>query len=93
MALLGDSAHAMQPNLGQGGCMAIEDAFQLGVDMGEALDKVSGGAVCWQWGQQDMGVCGSGRVALVPAACTQCRVLGRYSLDGRRQPAVSVRVG
>jgi zeaxanthin epoxidase len=22
--LLGDSAHAMQPNLGQGGCMAIE---------------------------------------------------------------------
>lgn len=43
MALLGDSAHAMQPNLGQGGCMAIEDAFQLGVDMGEALDKVRGG--------------------------------------------------
>jgi zeaxanthin epoxidase len=40
VALLGDSAHAMQPNLGQGGCMAIEDAFQLGVDMGEALDKV-----------------------------------------------------
>jgi hypothetical protein len=24
VALLGDSAHAMQPNLGQGGCMAIE---------------------------------------------------------------------
>jgi zeaxanthin epoxidase len=43
VALLGDSAHAMQPNLGQGGCMAIEDAFQLGVDMGEALDKVRGG--------------------------------------------------
>lgn len=31
--LLGDSAHAMQPNLGQGGCMAIEDAFQLVVDL------------------------------------------------------------
>ena len=41
VALLGDSAHAMQPNLGQGGCMAIEDAFQLGVDMAEAMDKVS----------------------------------------------------
>lgn len=41
MALLGDSAHAMQPNLGQGGCMAIEDAFQLGVDMAEAMDKVN----------------------------------------------------
>ena len=33
VALLGDSAHAMQPNLGQGGCMAIEDAFQLSVDI------------------------------------------------------------
>lgn len=29
VALLGDSAHAMQPNLGQGGCMAIEDAYQF----------------------------------------------------------------
>jgi zeaxanthin epoxidase len=33
VALLGDSAHAMQPNLGQGGCMAIEDAFQLATDL------------------------------------------------------------
>lgn len=31
--LLGDSAHAMQPNLGQGGCMAIEDAYQLVLDL------------------------------------------------------------
>ncbi|MEW5315554.1 MAG: hypothetical protein WDW38_006974 [Sanguina aurantia] len=29
VALLGDSAHAMQPNLGQGGCMAIEDGYEL----------------------------------------------------------------
>lgn len=35
VVLLGDSAHAMQPNLGQGGCMAIEDAFQLTVDLVE----------------------------------------------------------
>lgn len=39
VALLGDSAHAMQPNLGQGGCMAIEDAFQLSVDIREELKK------------------------------------------------------
>lgn len=39
VALLGDSAHAMQPNLGQGGCMAIEDAFQLSVDIREELQK------------------------------------------------------
>lgn len=36
VALLGDSAHAMQPNLGQGGCMAIEDGFQLALDLSKA---------------------------------------------------------
>mmetsp|Transcript_7893 Transcript_7893/g.23496 ORF Transcript_7893/g.23496 Transcript_7893/m.23496 type:complete len:535 (-) Transcript_7893:39-1643(-) len=29
VALLGDSVHAMMPNLGQGGCQAIEDALVL----------------------------------------------------------------
>jgi 2-polyprenyl-6-methoxyphenol hydroxylase-like FAD-dependent oxidoreductase len=29
VALLGDAAHAMMPNLGQGGCQAIEDAVVL----------------------------------------------------------------
>lgn len=37
VALLGDSAHAMQPNLGQGGCMAIEDSYELGKLFGEAM--------------------------------------------------------
>lgn len=36
VTLLGDSAHAMQPNLGQGGCMAIEDGFQLALDLSKA---------------------------------------------------------
>lgn len=31
--LLGDSAHAMQPNMGQGGCMAIEDGYQLALEL------------------------------------------------------------
>ena len=33
VCLLGDSAHPMMPNLGQGGCMAIEDAFVLGREL------------------------------------------------------------
>ena len=30
VALLGDAAHAMTPDLGQGGCQAFEDAVALG---------------------------------------------------------------
>ena len=29
VTLIGDAAHPVQPNLGQGGCMAIEDSFEL----------------------------------------------------------------
>jgi len=38
VALLGDSVHAMMPNLGQGGCQAIEDAFVLAQNF-ESLTK------------------------------------------------------
>jgi 2-polyprenyl-6-methoxyphenol hydroxylase-like FAD-dependent oxidoreductase len=36
VALLGDAAHAMTPNLGQGGCQAIEDAVVLAVSLKKA---------------------------------------------------------
>jgi 2-polyprenyl-6-methoxyphenol hydroxylase-like FAD-dependent oxidoreductase len=36
VALLGDAAHAMTPNLGQGGAQAIEDAFVLAEQLGQA---------------------------------------------------------
>ncbi|KVI02687.1 hypothetical protein Ccrd_019024 [Cynara cardunculus var. scolymus] len=36
VTLLGDSVHAMQPNLGQGGCMAIEDSYQLALELDKA---------------------------------------------------------
>ncbi|XP_062014540.1 zeaxanthin epoxidase, chloroplastic-like [Rosa rugosa] len=41
VTLLGDSVHAMRPNLGQGGCMTIEDGYQLAVELEKALKKSS----------------------------------------------------
>ncbi|XAR73988.1 Zeaxanthin epoxidase [Bertholletia excelsa] len=39
VTLLGDSVHAMQPNLGQGGCMAIEDSYQLALELDKAWEQ------------------------------------------------------
>jgi len=41
VCLLGDAAHATTPNLGQGACQAIEDAYVLGklLDNGTALEN------------------------------------------------------
>ncbi|KAI9089309.1 hypothetical protein K1719_029588 [Acacia pycnantha] len=39
VTLLGDSVHAMQPNLGQGGCMAIEDSYQLAWELDNAWER------------------------------------------------------
>jgi 2-polyprenyl-6-methoxyphenol hydroxylase-like FAD-dependent oxidoreductase len=38
VALLGDAAHAMLPNLGQGGCQAIEDAAALATSLATGAD-------------------------------------------------------
>jgi zeaxanthin epoxidase len=39
VALLGDAIHAMMPNLGQGGCQAIEDAAVLAEELSALEDK------------------------------------------------------
>jgi len=39
VTLLGDSIHAMQPNLGQGGCMAVEDGYQLALQLEKAWKR------------------------------------------------------
>jgi 2-polyprenyl-6-methoxyphenol hydroxylase-like FAD-dependent oxidoreductase len=39
VALLGDAAHAMTPNLGQGGCQAIEDAVVLAHRLGRGDER------------------------------------------------------
>jgi len=36
--LIGDAAHAMSPMMGQGGCMAIEDALVLADELRRAPD-------------------------------------------------------
>jgi 2-polyprenyl-6-methoxyphenol hydroxylase-like FAD-dependent oxidoreductase len=42
VALLGDAAHPMTPNLGQGACQAIEDALVLGQELGRASSLEAG---------------------------------------------------
>jgi 2-polyprenyl-6-methoxyphenol hydroxylase-like FAD-dependent oxidoreductase len=38
VCLIGDAAHATTPNLGQGACQAIEDAFALGLLLDKGID-------------------------------------------------------
>jgi len=44
VALIGDAIHAMMPNLGQGGCQAIEDAYVLVQELSElkSRDNIEG---------------------------------------------------
>lgn len=39
VALLGDGIHAMMPNLGQGGCQAIEDSFVIAQELDSATTR------------------------------------------------------
>lgn len=39
VALLGDGIHAMMPNLGQGGCQAIEDSFVIAQELNSASSR------------------------------------------------------
>lgn len=44
--ILGDAAHPTTPNLGQGGCMAIEDAVALGKALAAESDVATAFAAC-----------------------------------------------
>lgn len=40
VAILGDAAHPMMPNLGQGGCQAMEDAYRVAQELGKCKTKL-----------------------------------------------------
>lgn len=42
VCLIGDAAHAMTPNMGQGACQAVEDAYLLGAILDDATSFQSG---------------------------------------------------
>merc|ERR1712008_614209 len=46
---IGDAIHAMMPNLGQGGCQAIEDAYVLVEELGsiKTRDEIEGKLKTW----------------------------------------------
>lgn len=48
VALLGDSAHAMTPNMGQGGCQAIEDAVVLSKCLQKYEGNIEAGLLAYQ---------------------------------------------
>ncbi|WP_454730081.1 FAD-dependent monooxygenase [Cellulosimicrobium protaetiae] len=78
VALVGDAAHAMLPNVGQGGCQALEDAVVLGVRMTDVADARTAAASSAS-GASD----GGANLATVPA------LLRRWS-DERRPRVVKV---
>mmetsp|Transcript_32109 Transcript_32109/g.76488 ORF Transcript_32109/g.76488 Transcript_32109/m.76488 type:complete len:616 (-) Transcript_32109:185-2032(-) len=44
VALCGDAAHPMMPNLGQGGCQSTEDSYRLGQELGQVQHTSEVGA-------------------------------------------------
>jgi len=76
VALLGDAAHAMTPNLGQGGCQALEDAVTLAY-------HVNGGA--------SRSADGSGVEAPTALTATVPAALAAYTADRRPRTTEVVR--
>ncbi|GIH69795.1 FAD-dependent monooxygenase [Sphaerimonospora thailandensis] len=80
-ALVGDAAHPMTPNLGQGACQAIEDAVVLARNAGAAVK--AGTAV-------DLAAYSRARVARTTRIVRRSRAICRLT-RWRRGPAVAVR--
>ncbi|ETK31601.1 FAD-dependent monooxygenase [Microbispora sp. ATCC PTA-5024] len=81
VALLGDAAHAMTPNLGQGACQAVEDAVVLarlvgpGLPADDLADRVAAGLAAYS----------AARTARTRPIVRRSRAIGRVT--GWRNPA------
>ena len=82
VTLLGDAAHATTPHLGQGACMAIEDAAALGRALGETKDM---GAALASYE--------AARVARCNRVTRTSRLLGRFLQTGNPQRAPRLSAG
>lgn len=81
VALVGDAAHAMTPNLGQGACQAIEDAVTLAVSI-DAHPTLPAALACWD----------SQRRPRTQAVAARSRQVGSVA-QWRFAPAVTLRNG
>lgn len=54
--LVGDALHAMTPDIGEGGCSALEDSVVLGRCLGEALAAAKGGGEDLQFEKIEKGL-------------------------------------
>jgi len=84
VTLLGDAAHAMTPNLGQGACIAIEDAVELGKCLKAETDIV---AALKRYEKRR--VTRANRIALLAHMIGQVVQLGNPVLSGARNTLLS----
>lgn len=53
VALLGDACHPMLPSFAQGACMALEDAWRLGVELGDGSGDIAAALIAYEAARRD----------------------------------------
>jgi 2-polyprenyl-6-methoxyphenol hydroxylase-like FAD-dependent oxidoreductase len=93
VALLGDAAHPMSPNLGQGACMALEDAWVLARELARARSWPEGLAA-YEWARRARTACISYASRFLGEVIQLEHPLGTRARDVmlRLTPAISSRI-
>jgi 2-polyprenyl-6-methoxyphenol hydroxylase-like FAD-dependent oxidoreductase len=91
--LLGDAAHPMSPNLGQGACMALEDAWVLARELARARSWPEGLAA-YEWARRARTACISYASRFLGEVIQLEHPLGTRARDVmlRLTPAISSRI-